>query len=193
MRYVDTGALYRGVAFHARVAGIDPEDDGRLRELCTQIQLSFSGGPEELRLISAGTDITDFIRTPEVTMYASTASAMPSVRNYLLDLQRELGKKRGVVFEGRDMGTVVFPDADIKFFLDASHPVRALRRYNEVSSDSNQTLKSVSNAMMKRDEDNRTRVLAPLEPAADAIMIDSTEISIDAVLAQMLAHIDRLR
>ncbi len=192
LRYIDTGALYRGVAFHAQVAGIDPDDDKGLKELCAKIHLSFSDGPKGLRLMSGNSDITEFVRTPEITMYASTASAKPSVRNYLLNLQRELGEQKGVVFEGRDMGTVVFPDADIKFFLDASHQIRALRRYNELKSDCEQTLDTVSKAMMRRDKENRTRELAPLKPATDAVMIDSTALSIDAVLEKMLTHIHRL-
>ena len=191
-RYIDTGALYRGVAFHAEAAGIDPDDDKGLEKLCANIHLSFLDGPKGLRLMSGNSDITDFIRTPEITRYASTASAKPSVRNYLLHLQRELGKQKGVVFEGRDMGTVVFPDADIKFFLEASHQVRASRRYNELKSGSGQTLEAVSKAMRQRDKENRTRELAPLKPATDAVMIDSTTLSIEAVLEEMQVHIQRL-
>lgn len=189
LQYIDTGALYRGVAYHARAAGIDAQDNIRLKALCSQIRLSFARGPEGLRLMSGDLDITDFIRTPEITFYASRASAMPSVRSYLLELQRELGKTGGVVFEGRDMGTVVFPDADVKFFLDAAHSIRAQRRYNEMRPDSGQTLEAVSKAIQQRDEENRSRTLAPLIPAADAVVIDSTALTIDAVLERMLEYI----
>ncbi|MEX1350184.1 MAG: (d)CMP kinase, partial [Desulfobacterales bacterium] len=143
----------------------------------------------ELRLFLNGEDITDHIRTAEITMLASTISARPVVREYLLDLQRTLGKEKAAVFEGRDMGTVVFPDADLKFFLDATTRTRALRRYDEVKSQSTQTLEEVDLDIQRRDRNDSTRELAPLKPAQDAIVIDSTDLSVAEVVELMVSHI----
>jgi cytidylate kinase len=142
-----------------------------------------------LRLFLNGGDITDHIRTAEITMLASAISARPVVREYLLDLQRNLGKEKAAVFEGRDMGTVVFPDADLKFFLDATTRTRALRRYDEVKSQSTQTLEEVDLDIQRRDRNDSTRELAPLKPAQDAIVIDSTDLSVAMVVELMVSHI----
>jgi cytidylate kinase len=187
--YIDTGALYRGVAYEARSRAIAHDDDYGLETLCAGLDLKFVRQKNGLRLFSRDSDITDLIRTPEITMMASAVSARPVVRKYLLNLQRELGKKKGVIFEGRDMGTVVFPDADIKFFLAASRKVRARRRYKELKSASQQTLQEVENEMAKRDKNDSSRKLAPLKPASDAIFIDSTELSVYEVVELMLSYI----
>jgi cytidylate kinase len=123
-------------------------------------------------------------------MLASSVSAKPVVRKYLLNLQREMGRGKGVVFEGRDMGTVVFPEADVKFFLDASLKVRAQRRYLELASTSSQSLEQVRKDMQRRDENDSSRSLAPLKPAPDAIIIDSSELSADKVVERMLSFIE---
>jgi cytidylate kinase len=141
-----------------------------------------------LSLFLNGEDITDRIRTAEITMLASAISARPVVREYLLDLQRNLGKEKAAVFEGRDMGTVVFPDADLKFFLDASTRTRALRRYDELKSTSSQTLEEVGLDIQRRDCNDSTRELAPLKPAQDAIMVDSTDLSVLEVVELMVSH-----
>ncbi|MBU4011869.1 MAG: (d)CMP kinase, partial [Proteobacteria bacterium] len=138
-KYIDTGALYRGVAFEARYAMVGQDDDIGLENLCNTLNLNFVKDERGLRLLSNNSDITDQIRTPEISMMASAVSARPVVRKYLLGLQRNLGREKGVVFEGRDMGTVVFPDADKKFYLDASPRVRAIRRYRELESKTSQT------------------------------------------------------
>ncbi|MEW5910613.1 MAG: histidinol-phosphate transaminase, partial [Thermodesulfobacteriota bacterium] len=142
-RYVDTGALYRSVAYEAMRAGIATDDDTGLSGLCDSLDIHLAPGASGFRLISQGKEITDRIRTPEIAMAASAASARKPVRDYLLRLQRALGERKGAVFEGRDMGTVVFPDADVKFFLDASSRVRARRRYDERKHHSTQSLKEV--------------------------------------------------
>jgi cytidylate kinase len=188
-KYIDTGALYRGVAYEARSREIAHDDDNGLEKLCTGLDLKFVRQKNGLRLFSRNSDITDLIRTPEITMLASAVSARPVVRKYLLGLQRELGKKKGVIFEGRDMGTVVFPDAGIKFFLAASQKMRASRRYKELKSASTQTLQEVENEMARRDKNDSSRKLAPLKPASDAIFIDSTELSISEVVELMLSYI----
>lgn len=191
-RYVDTGALYRGVAVEAARDGIAEDDVDGLAVLCRDLELTFSdavdaeGAP---RLMANGKDITDRIRTPQVTMAASAISAHPVVREFLLRTQRDLGKSGGVVFEGRDMGTVVFPDADIKFFLTADLETRAIRRFRELPPSAGQSLEMVQRDMRRRDRNDSTREVAPLKPASDAIQIDSSRQSIDGVIDSMIAKI----
>ena len=188
-RYIDTGALYRAVALAVKIQGSSPEDDAELKGLCTELELAFVEKEEGLRLFSNGEDISDRIRTTEITMLASAISARPVVREYLLDMQRNMGKEKNVVFEGRDMGTVVFPDADLKFFLNASSRTRALRRYDELKSKSTLTLDEVGVDIQRRDHNDSTRELAPLKPAQDAIVIDSTNLSISDVVELMVSHV----
>ena len=190
-RYIDTGALYRGVAYEVIRQAVDPEDDSDLERLCRRLKLRFVEDKGSLRLFSEGTDISDQIRTPQITMLASTVSARPVIRKYLLDLQRKLGQEKSAVFEGRDMGTVVFPNADLKFFLDASTRKRALRRFEELKLKTNQTLKEVENEIQQRDRNDSTRDLSPLKPAEDAIMIDSTDLTVNEVVDFMVSHITK--
>jgi cytidylate kinase len=191
-RYIDTGALYRGVALAAISSGLNPDDDDGLEKLCHTLKINFVLEKKGLRLKLNDSDITDRIRTPEITMFASAASARPVVRTFLLSLQRDLGREKGVVFEGRDMGTVVFPGADVKFFLDASPKIRAKRRYDELKSMNPQPLESVEKDMARRDKNDSTRDLAPLTPAEDAIRIDSTDLSIEDVVEKMVTVIGNL-
>jgi cytidylate kinase len=123
-------------------------------------------------------------------MLASTVSARPVVREFLLDLQKDLGREKAAVFEGRDMGTVVFPDADLKFFLDASTRTRAQRRFAEQKPKSSQTLDEVERDIQRRDRNDSTRDVAPLKPATDAIVIDSTEMKVDEVVDYMVSQIE---
>lgn len=190
-RYIDTGALYRGVAYEARLAGIASDDDAGLESLCRGLVLEFKPSSEGLRLFSRGRDISDLIRTPEITMLASAVSARKPVRQCLIDIQRNFGKDKRVVLEGRDMGTVIFPEADIKFFLMASSNTRAKRRFNQMNG-REQTLTQVERDMRKRDADDSSRSLAPLKPADDAILIDSTSLSLDQVVETILTHIHHL-
>ncbi len=190
-RYIDTGALYRGVAYEVKNQGVDPDNETELTDLCRRLQLSFKTEKTGLRLYSGENDISDRIRTPEISMLASSVSAKSVVRKYLLDVQRDIGLQKAAVFEGRDMGTVVFPEADIKFFLDASLSTRALRRYQELEPKSGQALKEVERDMQRRDTNDSTRSLAPLKPADDAIRIDSTNLPVEEVVALMLSHIDK--
>jgi len=191
-KYIDTGALYRGVALAAISSGLNPDDDIGLEKLCNTLKINFVLEEKGLRLRLNDSDITDHIRTPEITMFASAASARPIVRSFLLNLQRDLGKEKGVVFEGRDMGTVVFPGADVKFFLDASPKIRAKRRYDELKSTIPQPLEAVERDMARRDKNDSTRDLAPLKAAEDAIRIDSTDLSIETVVEQMMTVIGNL-
>lgn len=190
-RYIDTGALYRGIALAAHEAGIAPDDDKALARLCQSLFLDFAKSPDGLRLMLNERDITDLIRTPQVTMMASAVSARPVVRDYLLEIQRTMGAGKSVVLEGRDMGTVVFPDAEMKFFLDADPKLRAKRRFEELQAkDGNSNrLQDVEKDMQLRDKNDSSRSVAPLKPAEDAIRIDSTQLTIEQVVAAMLGHI----
>jgi len=191
-RYIDTGALYRGVALEAKKAGISHDDDAGLELLCGCLRLEFVRGPDGLHLFSNGSDINGEIRTPEISMLSSAVSARPVVRKYLLVLQRELGKGKGAVFEGRDMGTVVFPGADIKFYLNASVKTRALRRYKELSDKKESpTIEEIESDIRRRDENDSTRVLAPLKPAEDAVKIDSTDLDAEAVINLMISYVEK--
>lgn len=191
-KYIDTGALYRGVAMEAKKAGISHDDDAGLEMLCGSLRLEFVQDKDGLHLFSNGTDINGEIRTPEMSMLASVVSARPVVRKYLLTLQRELGKRKGAVFEGRDMGTVVFPEADIKFYLNASIRTRAIRRYKELSDKKDSfTIEEIERDIMCRDKNDSTRALAPLKPAEDAIKIDSTDLDVESVVNLMISHVQK--
>jgi CMP/dCMP kinase len=190
-RFIDTGALYRAIALAASEKGIPADDDASLEALCSDLILDFTEQDHGLRLTLNGRDVTDEIRTPRITMLASAISARPVVRRYLLVIQRKLGASKKAVFEGRDMGTVVFPDADIKFFLSADPSVRARRRYDELKAKGGDSpsLATVEQDMAARDRNDSTRQTAPLKPAPDAIHIDSSSSGIDRVVALMLEHI----
>jgi len=189
-KYIDTGALYRGVALAAMDRHIAHDDDKALSALLKEIDLCFKRTKSGLCLFLNGEDITHRIRTPEISMTASAVSARRVVRDALLNLQRRLGKDKAAVFEGRDMGTVVFPDADVKFFLTADVHVRAIRRYEELRGKKDLTLEQVEEEIRKRDENDSTRAVAPLIPADDALRIDSSGLSIDEVVDRMMAHVD---
>jgi len=190
-RYIDTGALYRGLALAAKEQGVSSDDDSALEEMCRNLSLRFELISNRLKLFSGDRDITEHIRTPDITMMASAVSARPVVRTFLLDLQRTIGMEKQVVFEGRDMGTVVFPDAEVKFFLDASPRTRALRRFNEMKSSSSQTLEEVERDIIQRDRNDSTRAVAPLKPAEDAVCIDTTGMSLEEVVKTMLKVVEK--
>jgi len=188
-KYIDTGALYRGVAYNAMAARIDHDDDNGLYNLCSSLNLEFQYKKQEIRLLSNNTDITDLIRTPEITMFASKVSARPIIRKFLLEIQRDMAKGKGVVLEGRDMGTVVFPEADIKFYLDASIKTRAARRYEEIKLNSDQSPGEVEKEIRIRDTNDSSRAIAPLTVPDNALMIDSTDLNIEKVVDLMLSYI----
>jgi cytidylate kinase len=190
-RYVDTGALYRGVALAAQDAGLDSADDSVLEQMLEQLTIGFMVRDGATRLVLNGQDVTEKIRTPEITMAASAVSARPVVRQYLLEVQHGLGNEKQAVFEGRDMGTVVFPDADIKFYLDASVAVRARRRFDEFKDQNPQSVSEVEADIRRRDENDSTRAAAPLRAAADAIVIDASDLSVERVVEEMLTHIQQ--
>jgi CMP/dCMP kinase len=192
---VDTGAMYRTVALAAKNAGIAWPDGERVGELARSLvarsALAFARDPERgIRVRLDGVDATDGIRAPDIGMGASTVSAHKPVRDALLEMQRQAGRAGGVVLEGRDIGTVVFPDAEVKFFLTARPEVRARRRYDElVAKGAKGTFEETLEDVRRRDEQDTTRAVAPLRQATDAIRIDSSEISIDDAVAWMAERV----
>ncbi len=189
--YLNTGAMYRAVGIAARRARLKPEEaenDDRLNELLANLRIEFNG--ERIRL--DGTDISDQIGAPEVSDLASKFSALKIVRERLRNLQRAAGEKGGVVMEGRDIGTVIFPDAEIKFFLEADVNVRAQRRFKELSAKGDSiTREEVLRQLIERDQRDSAREHAPLKRADDAIAIDSTKLTVAEVVAVMKKHIEQ--
>jgi len=185
---VDTGAIYRAVALAAQRAGIDWNDDAALAKLLDgpEFRLSFA---DDSRVLLNGDDVTAAIRTPEISRGASIVSARPVVRKKLLGLQRELGHRaaRGAVLEGRDIGTVVFPDADVKFFLTANDQARAARRQSELQEKGlTVEVSAVLADQRRRDRDDTERAIAPLKPAPDALVVDTTDMDLDQVVEECL-------
>lgn len=182
-RYVDTGALYRGIAWKAVDENIDAEDARTVKQLLDGLRIEGIWAADgQMQILIDGRDVTAQLRTPQISMLASRLSALPAVRRYLLDLQRRLAGTGGCVFEGRDMGTVVFPHAAIKIFLDASLDKRSQRRYQESGSVGGQSPEEVKRDIQRRDTSDSTRQLAPLKRADDAVYIDTTDLDIDQVL-----------
>ncbi len=184
---IDTGAMYRAVALLACLKQIDVTDELALQQLCEKLAIEFVREEDRERVIVNGEDVSEAIRTPEVSMLTSKVAACPVVREAMVRLQRKMGDTGGVVLEGRDIGTVVFPQAQVKFFLSATAEERGRRRYEELRAkgmdvDLRQTIDEVE----ARDAADSSREHAPLKQAADAIEIDSTRMPIDAVLEEML-------
>jgi cytidylate kinase len=190
---VDTGAMYRAVALAAQRAGVawqDADSVGRLsRALVARRGLAFQRDPVAgVRVRLDGEDVTESIRTPEIGMGASTVSAHAEVRDALLDMQRQAGHAGGVVLEGRDIGTVVFPDAEVKFFLTARPDVRAKRRYDELAAKGVPvTLQDTLDDVLRRDKNDTLRPVAPLRQAPDAALLDNSDITIEETVARMVA------
>ncbi|GIW44709.1 MAG: cytidylate kinase [Candidatus Binatia bacterium] len=189
-QYVDTGAMYRVIGVLAAERGIAPDDAAGLEALCRETRIRFRDDADgRTRVYADGRDLTDAIRTPEAGQWASKVSAVPQVRAHLVAQQREIGAAGGVVMEGRDIGTVVFPDAFVKVFLDASPRERARRRAAELHAQvSEAEIERVARDIAERDARDRTRAHAPLRPAEDAVYVDTTGKSIDDVV-QMLYDI----
>lgn len=192
---VDTGAIYRAVALAASRAGVAFDDDEGLSEILASLPLEFgtrAGGGQGVFL--AGEDVSDAIRTPAISLGASAVSARAVVRAGLLELQRRLarGAPRGAVLEGRDIGTVVFPDADAKFFLTGDDEVRAERRFAELKAKgADVTFEQVLADQRKRDKDDTERPIAPLKPAADSVLVDSTPLAKAEVVDRIVAEVER--
>ena len=189
-RYIDTGALYRAVGLLAWEQGVSPDDGERLAALCDAADIALS----DTRVLLGDRDITEDIRRPEMSQMASQVSAQPQVRRALLGLQRRLGRTGAAILEGRDIGTVVFPDADIKIFLDASIEERGRRRHAELQQrrEANVSLAQTLREMAERDRRDSERAHAPLRPAVDAVRIDTTALTqadvVDSMAELVHAH-----
>jgi cytidylate kinase len=182
-KYLDTGALYRAVAWKVREENMDPDDKDSLIQLLKNITIELSGD----RIFVDGIDVTSVIRTAEIGELSSRVSAQPVVRDSLYFLQRELGMQGSVVIEGRDMGTVIFPESENKFYLDASIEERARRRFEELKDkDPEASLTRTIQDIRRRDTRDSSRESSPLVISDDMIYIDSTDLSIDEVVARIL-------
>lgn len=187
--YVDTGSMYRAVALGVINASINPADAAAVTRLAESLDIDLAGDPDSLKVFLNGSDVTDLIRSEEVTRVSSVVSAIPGVRRAMVDLQRQIGLK-GAVLNGRDIGTVVFPDANYKFFLTASPEERANRRYlEEITKNSEVSLSATLADMSERDLRDSTRADSPLKIATDAIVVDSSSMSIDEVFNFMMAEV----
>jgi cytidylate kinase len=188
--YLDTGAMYRAAALGARRAGIDINDNQALAKFCSELDIRFTAEKGEVKTLLKEEDVSEAIREPEMGMLASAISTKASVRDKMVELQRRMGDKGGVVLEGRDIGTVVFPRADLKFYLDASLGERAKRRYKELREKGKKVeLQEVLREIKERNHKDSSRDLAPLKKADEAIVIDSTNKGIQEVLGEMLGYI----
>lgn len=183
---IDTGAMFRAVALMVERTGVDPADDAALARLCAGLEIDFDRTDGSCRVLVNGDDVSDDIRTPRISLLTSIVSTRKPVRDHLLLLQRRMGERGGVVLEGRDIGTVVFPGAQVKFFLSASVEERGRRRFEELKAKGEPvTLQQTIADVLKRDEQDLHRENAPLRRADDALEIDSTDLSMEQVLEKM--------
>lgn len=192
--YVDTGAMYRVIGVLAAERDIALDDDAALAQLCDGTRIEFIEGDAGSRVEANGRDLTAAIRTPAAAQDASRYSTVPAVRERLVAQQRAIGAERDVVMEGRDIGTVVFPNALLKVYLDAAPLERARRRATEMDGDvSSEEIDAMARDIAARDARDRTRAHSPLQPADDAVVMDSTDLSIDEVIDAMLALVQQRR
>ncbi len=187
-RYVDTGAMYRSVAWLAQRQGIDVHDEEAVAGIARSLRIEFIPPETGQRIFANNVDVTDTIRDPEVSEAASIVSAHPAVREAMVAMQRLFGADGGVVMEGRDIGTVVFPEAEIKIYLDATPHERARRRYEELrSKGAPVSFDALARTEEERDRRDATRDHSPLRPATDAVVIDTTHRSVETVVEQILS------
>src|SRR5712691_8521646 len=188
--HLDSGAMYRAVAWKALRAGVPLDSSAKLEELASAVRIDLLPRGSKLHVVLDGEDITDQIRTTDVSRAASVVAAVAGVRRPLVEEQRRAGAQGGVVMEGRDIGTVVFPHADLKIFLDASPDERARRLAHDPAHSGGPTVVAeVERSLTARDESDRTRAASPLYAADDAVIVDTTGRSIDEVVAEVLSYV----
>lgn len=188
--FLDTGAMYRAIAYGAVAAGICRDDTSGLEKYLSGVNLQIQPGTDLMRLALNGTDVTELIRSPEMGQHASNYSTVSAVRTFCSRMQRQFGETGRVVCEGRDMGTVVFPDARWKFFLTASVDARAKRRWLELKQKGEPAeIEAIKKAIASRDDQDSGRAIAPLKPADDAHIVDTTEMSFEMVVRWILDHV----
>jgi cytidylate kinase len=185
---LETGAMYRAFALKALEHNVGLDDPGSLETLAASTMIGLESSENGNRVLLDGIDVTSHLREPQVTEAASRVSVHPGIRKWMVDLQRALGENRRVVMEGRDIGNAVFPDADVKIFLDADPEVRSQRRYEQIEvtpAKAGIAPESVLKEIRERDQRDRTRPVSPLKPAPDAIVIDSTRLTLDEVVERV--------
>lgn len=186
--YVDTGAIYRTVGLAAQRAGIDPNDAAQVTAMLPALEISLAYGEDGLQHMKlGGEDVTEAIRRPEISLYASAVSALPEVRQFLMDLQRRLAEQHDVVMDGRDIGTAVLPEAGLKIFLTAAPEVRARRRFLELQAKGIlEPYEKVLEEIIQRDHQDITREASPLRKAGDAVEVDTTDYGLEESLQLLL-------
>lgn len=192
--YVDTGAMYRAMALYFIRNGIDPSDENAINSACADVHvgIAYENGAQQVLL--NGENVTGLIRTEEVGNMASKTSAYPTVRATLLDLQRDLAKKADILMDGRDIGTNVLPDADLKIYLTASSEIRARRRYNElIEKGEKADLAQIEKDIIIRDKQDMERKIAPLKKAEDAVLVDSSDMTIEEVVECILEEFEKVK
>ena len=190
--YGDTGALYRAIGYMALRRGISLQDAAGIEALLPDLRVEIRYMDGSQRVLVNGEDVSDKIRTPDVSMAASAVSSLPAVRRFLLDLQRDMAKTNNVIMDGRDIGTVVLPDARVKIFLTASAEVRARRRFEELKEKGvPTTYDEVLADMEKRDYDDSHRAAAPLKAAEDAILVDTSSLDLDGAVSAIKAVVEK--
>jgi len=178
--FLDTGAMYRAVAFEILRRCVDPEDEEKVSEIVGEITLTVKPSSDGQRTLIGNEDISSFLRTPEIDRAVTPVSKFKKVRERMVYLQRKIGGEREIICEGRDMGTIVFPDAELKIYIDANLEVRALRRQKEMQNKNIfLTLEEIKEDLKRRDFEDSSREESPLKMAADAIMLDTTKLTID--------------
>lgn len=192
-KYVDTGAMYRVATLAVLRAGVDPADTASVIEVTADLPLAVSDDPDSTQVLLGGEDVKDEIRGREVTRHVSAVSAIPEVRVNLVELQRKLAHEAGrAIVEGRDIGTVVLPDAPAKIFMTASAEVRAQRRYNQdISAGREADFDAVLADVRRRDDADSSRAASPLRPAEDAVLVDTSELTPDEVLKALTEVVER--
>jgi CMP/dCMP kinase len=187
---LETGAMYRAFALKALRVGLPLNESAALESLAAETAIRLEPDEEENRVLLDGEDVTGLIRNQTVTDAASRVSVIPAIRAWMVQQQQQMGAQGGVVMEGRDIGTVVFPHAEVKIFLDAAPEVRGMRRYEQLGPQPTQQPEEVIRNLRARDERDRNRADSPLKPAPDAILLDSTHLTLEEVVATAGAIVD---
>lgn len=189
-KYIETGSMYRAVAWKAQQGGIDPEDAERIAEIARTISIEFQPGDERQKVMVDGEDLTPVLKTEIIGRLAAIVAANKAVREIMVAQQQDMGRNGNVVMDGRDIGTVVFPDADKKFFMVADQKERAQRRHEEIKVKSPEvTFEKIYEQLQQRDFEDENREVSPLVPAKDSIRLDTTQMSIEDVVAYMIEMI----
>ena len=190
--YVDTGAMYRAMALFILRNGIDPEDAAAISAKCTEADITIEYRDGAQGVLLGGENVNDYLRTPQVSDMASRTSVNGDVRRKLVELQQQLARRQNVVMDGRDIGTVVLPDAQVKIFLTASVEVRAGRRYKEMNEKGEEAdLEAIKAQIKERDERDMNREISPLKQAEDAVLVDTSDMSIDEVVERILGIVEK--